>query len=114
MTVNGSTSITVAWMAPSIHNGNIIRYELTVSSTSPSAPGQGEFNLSNTSLEYAATMLSPFTSYTFELAAVTGAGRGASVIATDTTDEDGMSKLPWFPIHPVFSPTHLAITHPFN
>ncbi len=76
-------------MAPTLPNGIITRYELIVSSSSPTAPGQGHYNISSAVLEYTASMLSPFTNYTFEVAAVTGAGRGASVRDTDTTDEDG-------------------------
>ncbi len=88
-TVNNATSITVSWMVPEIPNGNIIRYELTISSSSLEASGLGSFNITSQTLEYVATMLSPFTNYTFEVAAVTGAGRGNSVTATNRTDESG-------------------------
>ena len=87
--VNNATSITVTWMAPMTLNGVIVRYELSISSSSLGSSGLGSFNITDSSLEYNATMLSPFTEYTFEVAAVTGAGRGARVMATDTTSEDG-------------------------
>ena len=85
--VNGPGSITVTWQVPATTNGIIIRYEVTVSSSSLTSSGQGDVNVTDTS--FMATMLSPFTGYTFEVAAVTGAGRGASVTITATTDEDG-------------------------
>ena len=87
--MNNATSITVTWMTPAVLNGNITRYELTLSSSSPSALGQGNFSIITIMLEYTASSLSPFTEYTFEAAAVTGAGRGASVTVTVRTDEDG-------------------------
>ena len=87
--VTGSTSITVTWQTPAITNGVIVRYELSISSDALTGSGQGEFNITDSELEFTATMLSPFTSYTFEVAAVTGAGRGASVTVIDITDEDG-------------------------
>ncbi len=77
-------------MVPEIPNGDIIRYELTIYSSSLGASGMGNFNLTSQTLEYKATMLSPFTNYTFEVAAVTGAGRGDCVMIMDITDESGM------------------------
>ena len=87
----GPTSITVTWQTPAITNGVIVRYELSVSSDPLSGSGQGEFNITDSKLEFTATMLSPFTNYTFEVAAVTGAGHGMSVTLTETTEEDGKS-----------------------
>ncbi len=89
VTAVNATSITVTWMVPEMPRGNIIRYELTVSSGSLEASGLGSFNITGTTLEYVAAMLSPFTNYTFEVAAVTGAGRGESVTIMNTTDESG-------------------------
>ncbi len=87
--VNGSTSIMLSWVVPEEVNGIIVRYELTISSNSL---GQGNFSISGAAFEFTAMMLSPFTIYTFEVAAVTGAGRGASVTVTDITYEDGKSQ----------------------
>ena len=101
--VNGPTSITVTWMAPMTLNGIIVRYELSISSMSLGSSGLGSFNITDSRLEYNATMLSPFTNYTFEVAAVTGAGRGASVTVTDTTDEDGKSQKLTSPFNPALS-----------
>ena len=42
-----------------------------------------------TDTTFVADMLSPFTSYSFEVAAVTNAGIGMSVMTIAITDEDG-------------------------
>jgi hypothetical protein len=43
--------------------------------------------------EFTATSLSPFTNYTFEVAAVTSAGAGMSAVLTVTTDQAGKIRL---------------------
>ena len=86
--VAGVSFIRVTWQAPLQTFRVILRYELSISS---SASRRSNFNITGSSkTAFTATGLSPFTNYTFEVAAVSGAGRGPNASLTARTDEDGM------------------------
>ncbi|ORU94949.1 MAG: hypothetical protein A6F71_10065 [Cycloclasticus sp. symbiont of Poecilosclerida sp. M] len=83
-TVNGPESITISWQEPEITNGLITSYRLTISIDS------GPLNTNDIEdTTFIADMLSPFTNYSFEVAAVTSAGTGMSATTIAITAEDG-------------------------
>jgi hypothetical protein len=87
-TIN-SDSITVSWLQPEITNGLIIHYLVDVTDGSQLI----RETMMSMETEFTATSLSPFTNYTFEVAAVTSAGAGMSAVLTVTTDQAGKIRL---------------------
>ena len=88
MTVaTSSTSIILTWDPPPIHerNGIIITYTIN------QVVAGNISTLNTTALMITINNLRPFTSYSFDVAALTSVGRGPSTAAiTETTLEDGM------------------------
>ena len=85
MAIVGPRSINISWMIPETTNGNIIHYLVNVRRGSELITT----NATRMNTEFAANNLSPFTNYTFEVAAVTSAGAGASVMIIAATQQDG-------------------------
>jgi hypothetical protein len=88
-TAISSDSITVSWLAPEITNGLIIHYLVNVTDGSQLI----RETMMSMETEFTATSLSPFTNYTFEVAAVTSAGAGMSAVLTVTTEQAGKIRL---------------------
>ena len=84
-TSTGSEFINVSWLEPDIINGTIVHYLVNVRDgsqlISESVMVSDNFFMANSLL--------PFTNYTFEVAAVTGAGAGMSAVLTVATLQDG-------------------------
>ena len=74
------------WSEPSVPNGIITGYTLTVSNVSNTS----EVSLSSADMNYRAENLNEFTDYTFGVAACTRVGKGPSTTTVAQTDEDGI------------------------
>jgi len=81
----GPNSITVSWEEPSVTNGNITGYRVTVITDS----GMVLMNRTTVATTFTASSLMPFTNYTFQVAGVTNAGTGTSATITAMTAQDG-------------------------
>ena len=82
-----SRSISLVWVEPAEINGVLAGYQITIS------PGSGGVNSSvvpGNVTSFDADMLTPFTLYQLEVAAITGAGVGQVEVASNTTAEDGI------------------------
>ena len=80
-----SVAITVSWSPPEITNGIIISYYVNV--TGPDNIISA--NAMTSARSYVATILTPFTNYTFRVAAMTSAGIGMGTVLTVATAQDG-------------------------
>ena len=74
--------VTVSWTRPSLPNGVITGYKVKVNSGT-------EVPVSNTSLSYTATGLTPYTVYVVAVKACTQPGCGAVKTITVTTHQAG-------------------------
>ena len=74
------------WSEPSVPNGIITGYTLTVSNVSNTS----EVSLSSADLNYRAENLNEFTNYTFIVTASTRVGESPATMTMVQTAEDGM------------------------
>lgn len=76
-----STSVTLTWSPPSIPNGVITNYNISI---------DGKTRLLNSSDSvYTAERLNENTNFTFSIAALTAIGQGPDAVLTVATLEDG-------------------------
>ena len=66
------TTVTLNWTAPAVPNGVVTSYVITVTNDVT----REEFTVNTTDTELEVTGLTPYTNYTFTVAAVNGAGVG--------------------------------------
>ena len=78
-------AITLSWSPPEITNGIIISYSVNVTA----GPDIVSANAMTSAPSYLATNLTPFTNYTFRVAAMTSAGIGMSAELIVVTAQDG-------------------------
>ena len=90
-----STAVDATWTVPTQPNGNIQRYELSISAINQVTLPSPLVVFSGSSLEVTVTGLNPFTTYTFNVSPCTAGGCGVSVGASVQTAEDA----------PLFQPT---------
>jgi hypothetical protein len=80
-----SFSITVSWLEPAVTNGTITGYVVNVTSDSEVV----SINAMTAETCYMVSLLTPFTNYTFRIAAMTNAGTGMSAVITVATLQSG-------------------------
>ena len=81
------TIVTLNWTEPAVPNGVVTGYVITVTN---GVTGE-EFTVNTTDTEFEVTGLTPYTNYTFTVAAVNGGGVGnASNSVTVQTAEGGV------------------------
>lgn len=81
-----STSITLTWASPTMPNGEITGYNLTINS-------QELAMLSPANFSFVAVNLSEATNFNFSIAAQTSVGQGPAASITVTTLEDGEDRV---------------------